>query len=127
MELALVQWTLSKAAARGFTPVITPDVVRPVTAEGCGFQPRGEGTQVQADLVNAALFKPHITRGIIHFVTSVVLHQTYSIEGNDLCLVATSELALAGYYQMCSLPIESLPVRMVAFSHCFRAEAGGTV
>lgn len=96
MELALVQWTLSKAAARGFTPVITPDVVRPVTAEGCGFQPRGEGTQ------------------------------TYSIEGNDLCLVATSELALAGYYQMCSLPIESLPVRMVAFSHCFRAEAGGT-
>jgi hypothetical protein len=53
--------------------------------------------------------------------------QTYSIEGSDLCLVATSELALAGYYQMCALPPESLPVRMVAFSHCFRAEAGGTV
>lgn len=96
MELALVQWVMGKAAARGFTPVLTPDVVRPVTAEGCGFQPRGTGTQ------------------------------TYSIEGSDLCLVATSELALAGYYQMCALPPESLPVRMVAFSHCFRAEAGGT-
>jgi seryl-tRNA synthetase len=46
MELALVQWVMGKAAARGFTPVLTPDVVRPVTAEGCGFQPRGTGTQV---------------------------------------------------------------------------------
>lgn len=51
MELALAQWVMGKALARGFTPMLTPDVVRPVTAEGCGFQPRGTGTQACSAIV----------------------------------------------------------------------------
>ncbi len=32
---------------RGFTPLMTPDVVREAVFEKCGFQPRGANTQVR--------------------------------------------------------------------------------
>jgi seryl-tRNA synthetase len=94
MELALMQWSVQKAISKGFTPISTPDLVRRVTAEACGFQPREANTQ------------------------------TYNVEGFDLSLVATAEIPLAGYYMNCILAAEHLPIRMVAFGHCFRAESG---
>jgi len=50
LELALVNWTMSKVAAAGFTPMITPDLVRESVFEKCGFQPRADNTQVGACL-----------------------------------------------------------------------------
>ena len=50
LELAIVSWALQTAAARGFTPMTTPDLVRGSTLEKCGFQPRAENTQVQGGL-----------------------------------------------------------------------------
>ncbi len=46
LELALVNWAMSKAVARGFTPIMTPDLVKASVLEKCGFQPRGTNTQV---------------------------------------------------------------------------------
>jgi seryl-tRNA synthetase len=34
-------------AARGFTPITTPDLVRASVLEKCGFQPRAENTQAR--------------------------------------------------------------------------------
>jgi seryl-tRNA synthetase len=46
LELALVNWAMSRVAARGFTPIMTPDLVKEAVLEKCGFQPRGTNTQV---------------------------------------------------------------------------------
>lgn len=51
LELALVNYAMQKAVKRGFTPMITPDVVRESVFEKCGFQPRGDNTQVNAVLL----------------------------------------------------------------------------
>ena len=46
LELALVNWAMARVAARGFTPYLTPDLVKAEVLERCGFQPRGQETQV---------------------------------------------------------------------------------
>lgn len=94
LELALVSWAMSVARAHGFTVMTTPDVAREEVVASCGFQPRGEASQV------------------------------YRVEDSDLCLVGTAEVALGGYYADQILPREQLPVKMAAFSHCFRREVG---
>lgn len=94
LELALVNWAVSKVAAKGYRTYTTPDLVRESVVERCGFQPRGENTQV------------------------------YSVENSDLCLAGTSEILLGGIYMDEIIPEDKLPIRMAAFSHCFRTEAG---
>jgi seryl-tRNA synthetase len=48
----------------------------------------------------------------------------YRIEGEDLYLVGTSEVAMAAYHSEEILDAASLPRRYAAFSPCFRKEAG---
>jgi seryl-tRNA synthetase len=48
LEMALCNYALQKVAARGFIPMMTPDLVRASVLEKCGFQPRAENTQVEA-------------------------------------------------------------------------------
>ncbi|QCX28915.1 serine--tRNA ligase [Nocardioides jishulii] len=48
----------------------------------------------------------------------------YRIEGEDLYLVGTSEVAMAAYHSDEILDATSLPRRYAAFSPCFRKEAG---
>ena len=48
----------------------------------------------------------------------------YRIEGEDMYLVGTSEVAMAAYHSDEILEAESLPRRYAAFSPCFRKEAG---
>jgi seryl-tRNA synthetase len=48
----------------------------------------------------------------------------YRIDGEDLYLVGTSEVPLAAYHSDEVLDGSSLPLRYVAFSPCFRKEAG---
>ncbi|KAF4319674.1 hypothetical protein G195_007026 [Phytophthora kernoviae 00238/432] len=94
MEIALVHWTLSKLRARGFKVMFPPDVAHYKLVEGCGFQPRGEATQI------------------------------YSIANSDLCLTATSEITLASTKSNEIIPTPSLPLKYAGFSHCFRTEIG---
>ena len=53
LEMALISWTLSKLLPKGFVPLSTPDLVRSTVVAKCGFQPRGENTQVPLKLWNA--------------------------------------------------------------------------
>ncbi|KAH7848836.1 hypothetical protein Vadar_008784 [Vaccinium darrowii] len=94
LEMALINWTISEVTRRGFTPLITPEIVRSSVVEKCGFQPRGENTQV------------------------------YSIEGSDQCLIGTAEIPVGGIHMDSILAESALPLKYVAYSHCFRTEAG---
>jgi seryl-tRNA synthetase len=94
LELALQHYAVEKLMGHGFVPTITPDVARGDVVRGVGFIPRGPETQI------------------------------YSVENNDLNLVATAEITLGGLYADQVLEEEQLPIKLVGISHCFRTEAG---
>lgn len=50
--------------------------------------------------------------------------QVYTIEGMDLCLAGTAEIPVGGLFMNRILTEAELPCKVVAFSHCFRTEAG---
>jgi seryl-tRNA synthetase len=94
LEMALVQFALSKLRQEGFTLFTTPDLARDSVLEGIGFSPRGNETQI------------------------------YSIADTDLSLVATAEITLGGIQKDQTLEVSSLPLKYAGLSHCFRTEAG---
>ncbi|MEU5364949.1 serine--tRNA ligase [Streptomyces sp. NPDC005925] len=93
LELALVNAALAQATAAGFTPMLTPALVRPQAMAGTGF------------LDQAA-------------------QDVYRLADDDLYLVGTSEVALAGYHMDEIIDVDRLPLRYAGFSPCFRREAG---
>ncbi|MBW2964476.1 serine--tRNA ligase [Candidatus Woesearchaeota archaeon] len=48
----------------------------------------------------------------------------YRIEGEDLCLIATSEFPLVGMFVDQVIDRKKLPIKLVGFSQCFRKEVG---
>jgi len=94
LDLALQQFAMRKLAARGFKPIVTPDLARNSILEGIGFTPRGPETQV------------------------------YSVENSDLSLIGTAEITLGGMLADEILDESVLPLKYVGLSHCFRTEAG---
>lgn len=94
LELALINWAMHKAAARGFLPMTTPDLVRESVFEKCGFQPRADNTQI------------------------------YGVRDSGMCLTGTAEIPLGGVYMDKIVSESDLPIKMAAFGHCFRTEAG---
>lgn len=46
LEMALVNYAFQKVTLSGFTPVMTPDLVRESVLEKCGFRPRADNAQV---------------------------------------------------------------------------------
>lgn len=94
LEQALVLYALHQLRAKGFTPIMTPDVARESILSGIGFNPRGDETQI------------------------------YSVANSDLCLIATAEITLGGMLADMILDEAKLPMRYVGVSHCFRTEAG---
>jgi seryl-tRNA synthetase len=100
---------MDRLVARGFTPVLPPELARAATLEGCGFQPRVSSNDGSKSDDND-LFDS----------------QVYTLEGEGgSALIGTSEIPLCGMYQNCILPSEQLPLKLVGFSHCFRRETGG--
>jgi len=94
LEYALIRYALDMLMREGFTPYATPDLARSHILDGIGFNPRGEETQV------------------------------YSVANSDLCLIGTAEITLGGLYANQILPEDSLPLKLLGISHCFRTEAG---
>ncbi|MGA2613620.1 MAG: serine--tRNA ligase [Spirochaetia bacterium] len=94
LELSLVRYAMDSLVREGFTPFITPDVAREDIVAGHGFNPRGPESNI------------------------------YTLEGTDLCLVATAEFTLGGYNSGKILSADALPIRFAGVSHCFRREAG---
>ena len=94
LELGLIRYALDLLAGYGYEPTITPDLARDEALVGTGFIPRGPETQI------------------------------YSVEDDDLSLVATAEIPLAGQLTDEIVEEDRLPLRYAGLSHCFRTEAG---
>lgn len=94
LQHALKAFAFRKAMERGFIPLQTPDLARNAILKGVGYAPRGDSSN------------------------------TYVIEGHDLSLIATAEIAVGGMHSEETLQQSRLPLLYVAESHCFRTEAG---
>jgi len=93
LELALLNAAMDLALRNGFTPTITPTLVKPEIMAGTGF------LGAHAD-------------------------EVYRLEADDLYLVGTSEVALAGYHSGEILDLADGPLRYAGWSACYRREAG---
>lgn len=93
LELALLNAAIDMSMAAGFTPMITPTLVKPEIMRGTGF------LGAHAD-------------------------EIYRLEADDLYLVGTSEVALAGYHSDEILDLSAGPRRYAGWSACYRREAG---
>ena len=117
LELAIIQWALSRLRTEGFKIALPPDLALSSLVESCGFNPRPSAT---SDGGKGGGGAQHAAQS-----------QIYSVEGTGLCLIGTGEIPLAGMHagQLLSLQNHSAAKRFTllyaAFSHCFRHEAGG--
>ncbi|WP_026556588.1 serine--tRNA ligase [Arthrobacter sp. 35W] len=93
LEMALLQLAMDQAIAAGFTPMITPTLVRPETMAGTGFDVKHDA-------------------------------EIYRLAEDDLYLVGTSEVALAGYHGDEIIDVADAPIRYAGWSSCYRREAG---
>jgi seryl-tRNA synthetase len=98
----------------------------------------GIGAQLELALVNLAMakadslgFTPVIAPALVKPETmegtgflGAHASEVYKLADDDLYLVGTSEVALAGYHSNEILDAADLPVRYAGFSSCFRREAG---
>ena len=94
LEIALMNLALDKALGAGFTPMIVPTLVRPEIMQGTGFLGK------HADEVY------HLDKD------------------DDLYLVGTSEVALAGYRSGEIVDLARGALRYAGWSTCYRREAG---
>ncbi|AEO61323.1 hypothetical protein MYCTH_2311368 [Thermothelomyces thermophilus ATCC 42464] len=105
LEQALVNYALTAATRAGWRQVSPPSMVYSHIAGACGFQPRDVNGETQIytiaqDADDAARGRP------------------------ELCLAGTAEIPLAGMKADTVLDEADLPLKRVAASRCFRAEAG---
>lgn len=94
LEIALLQYGIDFFTEKGYEIVITPDLAKSRFYLGTGFSPRGDEAQI------------------------------YEIDGEDLGLIATAEVTMAGMFADEILEEKDLPLKFAAISHCFRKEAG---
>ena len=94
LESAVLRCAVDLMAARGFTPVTVPTLVRTEAMQGTGYFPGGEEQAYRCD------------------------------ERDDLWLVGTAEVPLTAMHAGEILSHEDLPLRFVAQSSCYRREAG---
>lgn len=95
LENALMQFAIDYVTKKGFTLMTVPHLVNSRMATGSGFAPR---TSEQSD--------------------------EYYVEGEDLSLIATSEIPLTGYHADEVINETDLPLRYAGISPCYRKEAG---
>ncbi|WP_084125246.1 serine--tRNA ligase [Demequina sp. NBRC 110054] len=93
LELAILNAAMATAIDHGFSPMITPTLVRPESMSGTGFL----GKHAE---------------------------EIYYLERDDLYLVGTSEVALAGYHSDEILDLSDGALRYAGWSACYRREAG---
>ncbi len=93
LQLGLLTMAVNQALAAGFTPMITPTLVRPEIMEGTGF------------------LGAHAS-------------EVYRLRDDDLFLVGTSEVPLAGYHSDEIVDLAAGPRRYAGWSSCYRREAG---
>lgn len=95
LENAVTQFAINKVVEKGFNYMTVPHAVNQRTMTGTGFAPRSSD---QSD--------------------------EYSIEEEDLSLIATAEIPLTGYHADEIIDEAELPLLYAGYSPCYRREAG---
>ncbi|MEW2500127.1 serine--tRNA ligase [Amycolatopsis sp. CA-161197] len=93
LQLGLLNMAIAQALENGFTPMITPSLVRPEIMAGTGF------------------LGAHAS-------------EVYRLRDDDLYLVGTSEVPLAGFHADEILELGDGARRYAGWSSCYRREAG---
>ena len=95
LHMALLLYVFKKLTLKGYTPMIAPAIIKKFTLFGSGHLPWGE-------------------------------KELYKLNGedDDQYLSATAEIPITSYFSNEILQEKDLPKKFVAFSPCFRSEAG---
>ncbi len=95
LHMALLLYVFKKLTLKGYTPMIAPSIIKKFTLFGSGHLPWGE-------------------------------KELYKLNGDDddAYLSATAEIPITSYFSNEILNEKDLPKKFVAFSPCFRSEAG---
>ena len=106
LEQALVSYALDRFRRDpSWLQVSPPSIVYSHIGAACGFQPRDQNGEQQV-------------------YTLAQSGSDAEREVPELCLTGTSEISLAGMKAMSVIHAEDLPMKRVAVSRCYRAEAG---
>jgi len=97
MERALINFFIDKAVAAGYTEMMVPYIVSRSTMTGTGQLPKFENDAFRV---------------------------SHDVGGEDAFLISTAEIPLTNLHRDEILSEDQLPMRSVAFTPCFRAEAG---
>jgi seryl-tRNA synthetase len=95
LQLALVSFVVDKARAHGFVPIVPPALITTETMSNMGY------IDTQEDMA-----------------------ERYLLDREGLFLVGTGEQSVVPMHQGETFASQDLPKRYVAFSPCFREEAG---
>jgi seryl-tRNA synthetase len=94
LHFALMNYAFSKIVQKGFAPITVPTIVKEFTFFGSGFFP-------------------------------YLKDEVFKISNdNDAYLSGTSELSLLAYYSDEVIEKKQLPIKVCAFSPCYRSEVG---
>jgi len=95
LHMALLLYVFKKLTLKGYTPMIAPSIIKRFTLFGSGHLPWGE-------------------------------KELYKLNGedDDAYLSGTAEIPITSYFSNEILQEKDLPKKFVAFSPCFRSEAG---
>lgn len=106
LNRALINFMIEHNSAFGFEEISTPVIVNRDSLLTTGQLPKFEN-----DMFKIASFVDTST-------------QSTPNPTNDLYLISTAEITLTNMYRDCIIPFESLPIKLCAYTPCFRKEAG---
>jgi len=104
MQMALIQYAFNKLIAKGFTPFITPTLIRDTALIGSGHFPFGKEEVYQ--------------------IGNPGKLDTGEEIKEPLYLAGTSEPSLLAYHANETLKEQDLPLKYCGFSACYRSEIG---
>ena len=104
LHLAILNYALQKMVKKGFSPMITPTIVKPFALYGSGHFPFGKED--------------------IYELANTGKDESGEQIGDSLYLAGTSEPSLLAYHSGEILKEEQLPVKYCGFSQCYRNEVG---
>lgn len=112
LNRALINFMLEHNASFGFEEISTPVIVNRDSLLTTGQLPKFEN-----DMFKIASFIDTSTE-------SPESNADSPQKGHELYLISTAEITLTNIYRDCIIPSESLPLKLCAYTPCFRKEAG---
>lgn len=109
LNRALINFMLDYNMANGFMEVCTPVIVNKESLFTTGQLPKFEDDMFKIDSIN---------------IIDDSNQKGHKPKGHELYLISTAEITLTNLYRNVIIPKDELPLKMCAYTPCFRKEAG---